>query len=71
MTDLDELDQRIQRGLDNPIPTDIREHIADYIEPNTMSLRIDHSDVMDCVDMAWPEIVDYLRAHPEALGGES
>ena len=63
--------RRLQRALDNPMPRELREHIGDYIESNTINMQVDHGDVMDCIDIAWPEIVDYLRAHPEALGGES
>lgn len=58
---------RVQRGLDNPIPRELERLLADYIEPQTMNARIDHGEVMDCIAIAYPQIRDYLRDHPEEL----
>lgn len=57
----------LQRALDEPMPRDLREQIADLIEPHTMNMYLDHGDTMDCIDVAFPTILDYLREHPEAL----
>jgi hypothetical protein len=58
-------DASLQRALDEPMPRDLRKSIAALIEPHTINMSLDHGDTMDCIDVAFPVIRDYLRAHPE------
>lgn len=64
--DPDRREAAVQRGLDNPMPPELREAVADGIEPETINLYLKHGDVMGCIDIAYPLIRDYLREHPEA-----
>lgn len=57
----------IRRALDNPMPPELKGTIKDLIEPHTINARIKHVDVMDCIDVAFPVIRDWLREHPEEL----
>jgi hypothetical protein len=57
----------VARGLANPMPRDLNEQVKDVIEPQTINGGIKHGDVMDCIHVAWPVILDYLREHPELL----
>lgn len=67
--DPDKLEAAIQRGMDNPMPPALRESVADEIERETLNTDLKHRAVMGCIDIAYPLILDYLRGHPEALGG--
>jgi hypothetical protein len=55
----------LQRALDEPMPRDLRKSLAGLIEPHTINMYLDHGDTMDCIDVAFPVIRDYLREHPE------
>lgn len=67
MIDEAELTRIETRADRNPLPTDLGRHLADYIEPATMNMHLDHADVMDVIAIVYPEIRDYFRNHPEAL----
>lgn len=56
------LETALQRALDEPMPRDLREQIADLIEPHTINSSIKHGDVMEAIDIAFPVIRDYLSA---------
>ncbi|HEY9413431.1 MAG TPA: hypothetical protein VIQ30_01625 [Pseudonocardia sp.] len=62
------IEETTQRALDEPMPNDLRDQIADLIEPHTINARIKHADVMDCISVAFPVIRDYLRQHPDEAG---
>lgn len=55
------------RYLAAPMPRALREAIGERIEPHTMNMEIKHRDVMECVDVAWLVISDWLRGHPADL----
>ena len=55
-------EENIKRTLDDPMPQELKDHIADVIEPSTMSMIIDHGDVMTCIEIAYLEIRDYLAS---------
>jgi hypothetical protein len=57
----------LQRSLDEPMPRELTGQIQDLIEPHTMNMYLKHGDVMTCIDVAFPVIRDWLRAHPEDL----
>lgn len=59
------IDASLQRALDEPMPRELRDGIAGLIEPHTINMYLKHGDVMDCIDVAFPVIRDYLRDHPE------
>ena len=68
MTD-EEHDRRevaLQRALDNPMPSDLEEAVSNEIVPHCMNAYLKHGEVMIAVEIAYPLIRDYLRAHPEA-----
>lgn len=50
-------------ALEDPMPKDLREQIANWIEPETLNCELKHRDVMACIDIAWP----LIRAHMEDL----
>ena len=62
MSDIDEaaLEASLQRALDEPMPTELKNTIADLIEPHTMNMYLDHGDVMTCIRVAFPVIRDWL-----------
>jgi hypothetical protein len=68
MTD-DELGAAVERvlghALDNPIPKELREAIADQIEPYTINAYLKHDEVMTCIKIAFPLIRDYLARQAE------
>lgn len=57
----------LERALAEPMPRELRDGLAGLIEPHTVNLYLDHGDVMDCIDVAWPAIRDWLREHPGDL----
>ena len=57
--------ESLQRALDEPMPRELSDKIADLIEPHTLNMYLKHRDVMECIDVAFPVIRDYLREHPE------
>jgi hypothetical protein len=59
------MEASLQRALDEPMPKDLSDTVKALIEPHTINMYLDHGDVMDCIDVAFPVIRDYLRAHPE------
>jgi hypothetical protein len=60
-------EKSLQRALDEPMPPGLKNRLASLIEPHTINMYLDHGDVMDCIDVAFPVIRDYLRKHPAAL----
>ena len=50
----------LRRALAEPMPRDLREQLEDLIEPHTINMYLKHRDVMDCIDVAFPVIRDYL-----------
>lgn len=60
------LDESLQRALDNPMPPELQNQIRDLIEPHTINMELKHSDVMECIDVAFPVIRDTLLVEPEA-----
>lgn len=59
------MDASLRRALDEPMPRELKGAIADLIEPHTLNMYLKHRDVMECIDVAFPVIRDYLRDHPE------
>lgn len=57
----------LQRALDEPMPRDLNEVIQNLIEPHTINMSLKHGDVMDCIDVAWPVIRDYIQQGPGSL----
>jgi hypothetical protein len=64
---MDEREARLNRYYDNPMPRELGQRIGDYIEPQTINAGLKHEEVMICIRVAYPELVDYFRNHPEAL----
>lgn len=60
-------EQSLERALREPMPRELQHQVADLIEPHTINMYLKHRDVMECIDVAFPVIRDYLREHPEAL----
>jgi hypothetical protein len=58
-------DITLQRAMNEPMPRELRSALADLIEPHTMNMYADHGDTMMCINVAFPVIRDYLRAHPD------
>lgn len=56
----------IRRSLDEPMPQPLRRALGALIEPHTINMYIKHRDVMECIDVAFPVIMDYLRQHGTA-----
>lgn len=54
-------EEALQRALDNPMPRELRQRVADLIEPQTMNAGIKHDEVMMCIAIAFPAIRDWLR----------
>jgi hypothetical protein len=52
----------LQRALDEPMPRELKDLIADLIEPHTINMSIKHRDVMTCIRVAFPVIRDWLTA---------
>lgn len=50
----------LKRALDEPMPRELRDRIADLIEPHTLNMYLKHGDVMTCIAVAFPVIRDYL-----------
>ena len=50
----------------NPMPDELGEQIANWIEPQAMNTYTDHADAMDCIKVAFPLIRAWLAEHPEA-----
>lgn len=63
---VESMDASLQRAMDEPMPRELRDQIADLIEPHTLNMYLKHRDVMDCIDVAFPVIRDYQREHPES-----
>jgi hypothetical protein len=61
-------DESLTRAMAEPIPAELRAEIVNLIEPHTMNMYLDHGDTMTCIEVAFPVIRDYLRAHPEPAG---
>lgn len=57
----------LERAIAEPMPRELRDDLADLIEPHTINMYLKHRDVMDCIDVAWPAIRDWLREHPGDL----
>lgn len=53
----------------DPMPLELRDQIANWIEPHTMNTYTEHADAMGCVRIAFPLIRAYLAAHPEYMDG--
>jgi hypothetical protein len=49
------------------MPRALSDQVADLIEPHTMNMYLKHGDVMECIDVAFPAIRDWLREHPDDL----
>ncbi len=60
--DVKALEAADQLAADNPMPRELRDRIADWIEPHTLNCDIKHRDVMDAIDLAFPLIRDWLAA---------
>ena len=59
------MDASLERAMAEPMPAELDAQIQDLIEPHTINMYLKHRDVMDCIDVAFPVIRDYLREHPE------
>jgi hypothetical protein len=51
---------------DNPMPRELKRQIDNWIEPQTVDTQTDHGDVMDCIEIAFPLIRDWLAEHTAA-----
>lgn len=49
------------------MPSDLETKLADWIVPQTLNASLKHGEVMICIELAYPVILDYLREHPDAL----
>lgn len=58
--DLEAYERAVQRSLDDPIPSELRRQIADYIEPVTINRHLKHGDMMDLIGIVYPLIRDFL-----------
>jgi len=56
----DAVERVLRHALDNPMPDELRQAVAEQIEPYTINAYLDHGDVMDCIKIAYPLIRDYL-----------
>lgn len=65
--EIERLEEAQQLSADNPLPRDLEDAIGLWIEPHTMNVQAEHADVMEAIELAYPLIRDYLRAHPEEL----
>lgn len=57
----------MDRAAACPIPVDLSREVSAVIESHTMNVELDHGETMTAIEIAYPVIVDWLRAHPEAL----
>lgn len=62
-------DASLERAMAEPMPRELRDQLAGLIEPHTINMYLNHRDVMDCIDVSWPVIRDWLREHPDDLAG--
>lgn len=53
-------------ALDNPMPRELKEQIANWIEPQTENTYTDHGEAMTCIGIAYPLIRAWLAEHPDA-----
>jgi hypothetical protein len=56
----EDLDQVEALAHKNPMPSDLREQIGNWIEPQTMNTETDHRDAMACIAIAYPLIKAYI-----------
>lgn len=59
--------ERLERALADKMPAELDRLISQYIEPQTMNHGLKHGEVMGAIFVAWPEIRDWVRDHPEVL----
>lgn len=52
----------VQFSLNHPMPPELAEQIANWIEPETLNCGLKHRDAMTCVHIAYPLIKAYLEA---------
>lgn len=55
------IEKVVQLALDNPVPRELDEQIANWIEPETLNCDADHGDVMTCIHVAYPLIKAYME----------
>lgn len=55
------IEKVVQLSLDNPMPPELSNQIANWIEPETLNCASDHGDVMGCIHIAYPLIKAYLE----------
>jgi hypothetical protein len=60
-----QIEEDLGRAQAEPMPSDLRRAIASLIEPHTMNMQIKHRDVMECIDVAYPLIREFLHGHPD------
>jgi hypothetical protein len=51
----------MQRMLDNPMPRELEQAVADEIEPHTLNASLKHREVMIAIAIAYPLIRDWSR----------
>jgi hypothetical protein len=59
------LERNLEHALANPMPRELKQQLMTLIEPHTINMYLKHGDVMECIDVAYPAIRDYLREHGE------
>jgi hypothetical protein len=60
-------EERLERALDDRMPAELDRLVSKYIVPATMNAGLKHGEVMGVIFVAWPEIRDWVRDHPEVL----
>jgi hypothetical protein len=51
----------VRLALDNPMPRELDEQIANWIEPETLNCGLKHRDVMTCIHIAYPLIKAFFE----------
>jgi hypothetical protein len=59
-------ERSLQRANDEPMPRELRDQVADLIEPHALNMHLKHRDVMMCIGVAFPVIRDYLAQEARA-----
>lgn len=58
---MDDEERDLARASAEPMPDGLKKQIEDLIEPHTVNLQLKHRDVMRCIRVAYPHILDYLH----------
>ncbi len=55
----------LRRALEEPMPPELKARINALVVPTAVGMQIRHEAAMECIDVSFPVIRDWLREHPE------